>query len=267
MPFFEANGAKLFYTDEGEGSPLLLVHGWSCDGSDWAWQIPALKAAGYRCIIPDLRGHGRSSAPADGYSPRDFAADLAALLTHLDAAPAVAIGHSMGGATVVALAVEHRDVVRAIVPVDSAYGMTQTPPEMEALVAMFKADDGAAFGVRMFTNSYGATAPPHLAVLHARRIHALDPEVRWKAMAGMVNTPDQFCVKPASEVYLRRVSVPALAFRAGNHDPAAVAAWEREQFTHPKSNVVAWEQTGHWLHQERPDEFNRALLDWLGALD
>jgi pimeloyl-ACP methyl ester carboxylesterase len=224
-------------------------------------------AAGYRCIVPDLRGHGRSSVPEAGYSPRGYAADLAALLDHLGTGPVVAIGHSMGGATVVALAVEHPEAVHAIVPVYSAYGMTRSPAEVEAMVGAFKAEEVASFAVQMFANSYGADAPPHLRALHARRIHAMDPGVRWKAIAGMVDGPDQFCIKPASDAYLQRVRVPALAFRAGNEDPSGVAAWERENFRNPKSNAVGWDRTGHWLHQERPDEFNAALLAWLAALD
>ncbi|MBK7725323.1 MAG: alpha/beta hydrolase [Dehalococcoidia bacterium] len=142
MPFAQVNDARMFYTDEGEGSPVLMVHGWSCDGSDWAWQIPALKAAGYRCITPDLRGHGRSSVPAGGY-PRQYAADLAGLIGQLGCGPVVAIGHSMGGATVVALAVEHPEVVRAVVPVDSAYGFeSETAVTLPQMTQAFRGPGG-----------------------------------------------------------------------------------------------------------------------------
>ena len=51
-----------------------------------------------------------------------------------------------------------------------------------------------------------------------------------------------------------------------NQDPAATAAWERAQFKHPASRAVGWEGTGHWLHQERPAEFNSLLLSWLAGL-
>ena len=46
MAYANVNGVSMFYTDEGEGSPVVLVHGWSCDGSDWAWQTPALNTFG-----------------------------------------------------------------------------------------------------------------------------------------------------------------------------------------------------------------------------
>jgi pimeloyl-ACP methyl ester carboxylesterase len=91
----------------------------------------------------------------------------------------------------------------------------------------------------------------------------MHPEVRWKAMAGMFADADQFCLKPEAEAYLRCIQAPALAFRAGNEDPQAVADWERSCFQHPNSAAIGWEGYGHWLHQERPAEFNRALLDWL----
>lgn len=268
MPFFETNGARLFYTDEGNGPSALLVHGWSCDGSDWAWQVPALTAAGYRCIVPDLRGHGRSSVPGGGFTPRQFAADLATLVSHLGAAPVVAIGHSMGGATVVALAVEHPSLVRAVVPIDSAYGFA---PDMPAAVAQmaqaFRGPAGHEAALQFAAGAFYVPAtPPHLPALHARRIAAFDQQVMASAIEGLV-ADDGFGVQERSAPYLRRIQAPALAFRAGRQDPAAVAAWEREQFQHPKSKAVSWEGTGHWLHQERPAEFNSILLDWLATLD
>jgi len=268
MPYAQVNDVSMFYTDEGEGSPVLLVHGWSCDGSDWSWQTPALNAAGYRCIVPDLRGHGRSSVVDAGYTPRGYAADLAELLRQLDTGPVVAIGHSMGGATVVALAVEHPECVRAVVPVDSAYGFSEdTRGALTGLVEAFRSPGGhdMALGFAAAT-FYTEATPAHLPALHARRIAAFDQGVMWKAMAGLALTDDQFGITAQSEPYLERVKAPALAFRAGKQDPSAMAAWEREHFTHPASRAVGWEGTGHWLHQERPAEFNSILLSWLAGL-
>ena len=268
MPYSEINGVSIFYTDEGEGSPVLLVHGWSCDGGDWAWQTPALKAAGYRCIVPDLRGHGRSSVTDDGYTPRQYAADLAALLKKLDTGPVVAIGHSMGGAAVVALAVEHPECVRGVVPVDSAYGFDEaTPALLQQLVAGFQSPAGHAVALGFATQRfYTPATPAHLPAIHARRIAAFDQGVMWKAFDGLLNGEGSFALIPQSEAYLQRIASPALAFRAGQADPGSVAAWERTQFKHPKSKAVGWEGTGHWLHQERPEEFNSILLEWMGTV-
>jgi pimeloyl-ACP methyl ester carboxylesterase len=124
MPYVDLGEFTMFYTDERDGPPVLCVHGWTCDGSDWSWQVPAF-VPGHRVIAVDPRGHGRSTAPADGYGPLFFADDLAALLARLGTGPVVAMGHSMGGATVVALAVEHPELVRAVVSVTRPLGSTR----------------------------------------------------------------------------------------------------------------------------------------------
>lgn len=66
MPYFEAPDVSLFYTSEGDGPPVLMVHGWSCDGADWSWQVPAFRAAGFRCIVPDLRVTAVPPSPPAG---------------------------------------------------------------------------------------------------------------------------------------------------------------------------------------------------------
>jgi pimeloyl-ACP methyl ester carboxylesterase len=89
-------GATLFYTDEGAGEPLLLVHGWTCDSNDYLWQVAHFRAT-RRVIAPDLRGHGRSAVLPDGYDARTFARDLVELLDLLGVATCVAVGHSLAG--------------------------------------------------------------------------------------------------------------------------------------------------------------------------
>lgn len=269
MPFATVNGADLFYTDEGSGQPVLLVHGYTCDGQDWAYQIPALKAQ-HRVITVDLRGHGHSSAPdaPETYTPQGYAADLNALLEQLGAKPAIAIGHSMGGATVVALAVEHPDAVRAVVPVDSAYGWDPANRAGMAANIANLAGGGAHQAIAtMFSNGfYPPASPPHLAAAHIRRVQSVPRHVLEYAMAGMVGSPDTFGFRPESEVYLQRIAVPALAFRAGKQNPAAMSEWERRHLCHPYSKTVAWEGTGHFLHQERPAEFNAIVQEWIAGL-
>src|ERR1700730_4546977 len=100
MPFAEIRDVRLFFTEHGRGDlTVLLVHGFTADSSDWIWQIPHLASA-YRVIAVDLRGHGRSSAPPDGYGPVSLAEDLAGLIDYLGVGQVVAIGHSLGGLVV-----------------------------------------------------------------------------------------------------------------------------------------------------------------------
>ena len=87
---------EIYYEDHGAGQPVVLIHGYPLSGRAWDRQVPALLAAGYRVITYDRRGFGASSQPATGYDYDTFAADLHALMGHLDLRDAVLAGHSMG---------------------------------------------------------------------------------------------------------------------------------------------------------------------------
>ena len=87
---------ELFYTDQGSGQPVVLVHGFLGNGESWGKQQAALLDAGYRVIAYDLRGYGASTKAGSGYDMDTFAADLHAVIEDLDLNDAVLVGHSMG---------------------------------------------------------------------------------------------------------------------------------------------------------------------------
>src|SRR3954471_3873956 len=92
---------EIHYEDHGSGQPVVLIHGYPLNGNSWERQERDLLAAGYRCISYDRRGFGRSSQPTTGYDYDAFAADLNALLEHLDLNDVVLVGFSMGSGEVV----------------------------------------------------------------------------------------------------------------------------------------------------------------------
>ena len=87
---------ELYYEDHGAGPPVVLIHGYPLSSRAWDKQVPVLLEAGHRVITYDRRGFGRSSQPTAGYDYNTFAADLNALLEHLNLHDAVLAGHSMG---------------------------------------------------------------------------------------------------------------------------------------------------------------------------
>src|SRR4030088_1947679 len=91
----------LYYEDHGSGRPVVLIHGWPLSGRSWESQVPALINAGHRVITYDRRGFGQSSQPWTGYDYDTFAADLKALVEHLDLHEVTLVGFSMGGGEVV----------------------------------------------------------------------------------------------------------------------------------------------------------------------
>ncbi|GGJ71226.1 alpha/beta fold hydrolase [Deinococcus aquiradiocola] len=91
---------QLYFEDHGQGEPVVLIHGYPLNGHSWERQEAALLDAGYRVITYDRRGFGASSQPSAGYDYDTFAADLDALLRHLDLTGVTLAGFSMGGGEV-----------------------------------------------------------------------------------------------------------------------------------------------------------------------
>jgi non-heme chloroperoxidase len=87
---------KIYYEDHGAGQPVVLIHVYPLSGRAWDKQVLVLLEAGYRVVTYDRRGFGQSSQPTSGYDYDTFAADLNALLEHLDLRDTVLAGHSMG---------------------------------------------------------------------------------------------------------------------------------------------------------------------------
>ena len=87
---------EIHYEDHGSGQPVVLIHGYPLNGNSWERQERELLASGHRVISYDRRGFGRSSQPTVGYDYDTFAADLNALLEHLDLTDVVLVGFSMG---------------------------------------------------------------------------------------------------------------------------------------------------------------------------
>src|SRR6201747_3186479 len=108
MPFITTqDSTEIFYKDWGAGQPIVFGHGWPLSADDWDPQMLFFLSHGFRVIAHDRRGHGRSTQTGDGHDMDHYAADLAALTTHLDLKDAVHVGHSAGGGEVVAYLGRH----------------------------------------------------------------------------------------------------------------------------------------------------------------
>jgi non-heme chloroperoxidase len=93
------DGTTIFYKDWGpkNAQPIVFHHGWPLSGDDWDAQMLFFLGRGYRVVAHDRRGHGRSSQVSDGHDMDHYAADIAAVVDHLELRNAVHIGHSTGG--------------------------------------------------------------------------------------------------------------------------------------------------------------------------
>jgi non-heme chloroperoxidase len=101
------DGTQIFYKDWGSGQPSVFHHGWPLSADDWDAQMMFFLMQGYRVIAHDRRGHGRSSQTVTGNEMDTYAADVAALVSHLDLKNAVHVGHSTGGGEVARYVATH----------------------------------------------------------------------------------------------------------------------------------------------------------------
>lgn len=105
--FTTGDSTTIFYKDWGSGEPIVFHHGWPLSSDDWDAQMLFFVSQGYRVIAHDRRGHGRSTQTAHGNDMDTYAADVAALVAHLELKNAVHIGHSTGGGEVARYVAQH----------------------------------------------------------------------------------------------------------------------------------------------------------------
>ena len=104
-----SDGVEIFYKDWGpaDARPIVFHHGWPLSADDWDAQMLYFLAHGYRVVAHDRRGHGRSTQVGDGHDMDHYAADVAAVIEHLDLRNTVHVGHSTGGGEVVRYIARH----------------------------------------------------------------------------------------------------------------------------------------------------------------
>ncbi|MDP1868684.1 MAG: alpha/beta hydrolase [Bradyrhizobium sp.] len=119
-----ANGIEIFLREQGEGPLVVLCHGWPELSYSWRHQIPAIAAAGFRVAAPDMRGFGKTSAPAEvgAYSIFDHVGDMVALVEALGERQAVIIGHDWGAPVAWHAALFRPDIFTAVA------GLSVPPP-------------------------------------------------------------------------------------------------------------------------------------------
>ena len=264
---------ELHYEDVGAGRPVVLIHGWPLSGRSWENQVPALVDAGYRVITYDRRGFGESSQPWNGYDYDTFAADLDALLTHLDLQDVALVGFSMGGGEVVryigtyGTARVSRAVLASAVP-PYLYKSADNPDGGldDATIASFEQGvkaDRLAFLAGFVENFFTAGDKGDLVSTPLKE-YARD----IAAFASPKGTLD--CIAAFGRTDFRgdlaKVNVPTLVIHG---DSDAIVPFEvsgkRSAELIPGAQLHVVEGGPHGINASHAEEFNRVLVAFLGA--
>lgn len=254
MPNLTRDGVNLHYEETGSGPAMILVHGWTCDGSHFAPQAAHFSPR-YRCISVDLRGHGQSDKPEQPYTIEGFAADVAWMCGELGVSRAVLAGHSMGGAVVLALAAAHPELCRALVMLDPAILFpAELQPLLAQLVAGFRSPEGHAV-LREFGASQFFT-PTSYPVLKERLLDEMG-RTPMHVVASAFESVGSF----GGEAALKAVRAPVLYVEA---DPV-IARVDLLRELCPQVVTAKTAGSGHFHQLEVPEQINAMIDRFLDA--
>lgn len=240
---------------------VCLVHALAADNGLWAEQVPVLLAAGYRVLRVELRGHGGSQATSGAYTMRLLGDDLAFVLRRLDLGPVDYVGLSLGGMSGQALALDHPGLLRSIVICDA---LPESLPNADAIWGPRLAAVRAAGSVRpvaqatierWLTPAFQAAKPARFAEILGT-IEATTAE----GYGGCVEAIMAF----SHVARLPQLSIPALILCGEDDHAVPPAEGERIARLVPDGRFIAVEGARHLPNVEKPGDFNRVLLEWLG---
>lgn len=272
MPFADVAGVKLFYEETGAGAPLVFVHEFAGDHQSWHLQVRFFSRR-YRTIAYNARGYPPSDVPEDpgAYSQDRAADDILGILDHLKIGKAHVCGLSMGGYAVLHFGLRHPERALSLTVAGAGYGSVpgerdRFRKDSEETARRFETDGMA--GVAAFYTK-GPT-----------RVQFMDKDPK-----GWQEFYDQFTAQSARghaltmrgiqmsrpsifdlEAAMARLDVPTLIVTGDEDEPCLEPAIFMKRKIR-SSGLVVIPKAGHTINLEDPEVFNRALLDFLTAVD
>ncbi|GAA3108077.1 alpha/beta fold hydrolase [Streptosporangium carneum] len=243
--------------NEAPGGPVLLLHGIGGSSGSFAAQIPALSTR-HRVLAWDAPGYGRSGDPSTPPGMSGYAALAASLLP----GPAHVVGVSWGGVVATRLALEHPGLVRSLVLADSTRGSGRTPEQAAAMrgrAAELERLGGSAFAAARGPRLLSPQAPQELV---DRVVTAMERSIR---LPGYTYAASAMAGTDHNDV-LGSLSVPVLVVVGDQDRVTGVAESQAIAAAVPGARLAVVPGAGHLANQERPEEFNRLVLDFLASV-
>ena len=258
---------RLSYFVEGEGPPITLLHGFTQSGRSWR-EVISKMPAGWKWIVPDLRGHGETQTRQGSPCSMDACMeDLLALWDDLGVERTHLAGYSMGGRLALHVAARRPDRVLSLLTIGAHAGL-----EEDAREGRRRGDEGLAEriekeGIEAFVDYWGALplfaglerrGPSYVAQVRAERLQ--------NHVAGLACSLRGMGAGAMEPVWneLGQVTFPC-TFVAGQQDHGYVASARRLAATVRNGKFEIVPRAGHAVHQERPDAFARLLASHLAA--
>ena len=267
----EANGLQFYVRDEGSGTPVLLLHGFPDTSDLWRNQVPALVTNGFRTIVPDMRGRGRSHKPpsVSDYRLSTIVRDVTGILDALGVQKAHVVGHDWGAAVAWLLA-------------------ALAPQRVDRLVAISVGAPGAGGGPTLEGLQKGWYRLLFLFEGTAEELLQRDGWHLFRLFLGGAKDTDAYvktlsepgALTPALNWYRANLPVQALLGRTGGPqlpmiDADTLGIWSTGDLFLTEAAMTRSEQRvqgrwryervegSHWVPLDQPNELNGLLLDFL----
>jgi pimeloyl-ACP methyl ester carboxylesterase len=240
--YIELPGVKTWYEVEGQGDPLLLLHGGFCTNETWDPQRADF-AANHRVFLPERRAHGHTPDVEGLLSYHDMASDTIDFLTSVVGSPAHLVGWSDGGIVALLVAIARPDLLRKLV-VTGAYFKPVPELGQAEMLDELTAD---APDLEMFRAMYAAASP--------------DGPEHWPIVVGKLL--EMYRAEPDISIEdLGRISAPTLVL-AGDDDAVPLEHTLELYRAIPNSELAVVPGTSHAHFMEKPSLVNRLVLDFL----
>lgn len=256
MPYAPVNGIDLYYEVHGSGPAIVLAHGALSNRLSWWQQIPTL-SKNHTCIVFDHRGFGASLEVPNGPGFDAFPDDLLGLLDHLNIQKATLLGQSMGGWTVLELAVRHPERVAGLILADTTACINDAELMERQRVRRLDPTFPPDMRNRTFAPDF-MESEPELSLLYFQ-IQALSPPRPQNYVAGYFEGRIDPKTLPGS-------AIPTL-FVVGEHDigtPPEIVNMAARHFPHAR--VAEIKRAGHCAYFEKAGAFNEIVIDFLNEV-
>lgn len=258
----KVNGIEINYEMTGAGEPLVLIHGFARDLTDWAKHLPVF-AQHYRVITWDQRGFGQSDKPGE-YSLKLFAGDLHLLLNALKIDRAFILGTSWGGMIAQKFALDYPEMVKALVITSSSSEVNEPAAKnYEARAEVVEKGGIESLGTelgRRFVSAFPGSVDRLTQDILSR------PQVDAQAYAGANRAIAELYHNPLTPE-LKKITCPTLILGAGKDVVAGAGGSVIMHRNMPGSKLVMVQDCGHDIATERPDVFYPTILDFLASAE